>query len=179
MFMIQCPAGHSFPVPAKAAGSITTCPTCGATQDVPKLGELRKLPRAEERGPAHAKQPLNMGAKVAFAVFLLLAISTGLTSAFAAFRWQNLPIPYTQEQHIAEETKTLEAFSAVEMVSAWEQVEAIGLGEQDPFPYKVIQDLRDHWKQVCLISLGITIAAVLVAFLIVGFARSAGRGADT
>ena len=179
MFLIQCPAGHSFPVPAKAAGSIATCPTCGATRDVPKLGELRQCPRADQETPVKRRSAIPMGAKVAFAILMLVAIGTGLTSAFAAFRWQNLPVPVTEAEHIAEETKTLESYDAVRLLSAWEQLEAAGLGTQEPFYYQFLQDLKDGWKRVCLVTLGITVAAVLIAFAIVGFARTSTAGADT
>lgn len=179
MYMIQCPEGHPFPVPAKAAGSVTPCPTCGANQAVPKLGELRKLPLADVGAPVKRKNSLGMGAKIVFAVLLLTAIATGLTSAFAAFRWQNLPIPFTQAEHIAEESKALEQFTAVQLVGAWEQIETFGLGEQVPFPYHRLQNVRDHWKQVCLTSLAITGGCVLLALVVIGFARTPPPGADT
>lgn len=179
MYMIQCPEGHPFPVPAKSAGSIEICPTCGAEQSVPKLGELRKLPQAAPTAPSKKSSSLGFGAKIVFALLLLAAIGTGLTSAFAAFRWQNLPVPYTEAQHIADESEALEQFNSVQLITAWEQIETFGLGEQVPFPYQRMQDLRDHWKRVCLISLAITGVCVGLSMLVIGFARTSKPGADT
>ena len=179
MYMIQCPESHFFPVPAKSAGSNAVCPTCGVDVAVPKLGDLRKMPLAETVAPTTRKAGLGMGGKIVFAGLLLVAMAAGMTSAFAGFRWQYLPIPYTQEEHIAAEREAMDEFTPLQMIAAWEQIELTGLGEQVPFPYQRMQNLRAHWRNVCFTGLGVAAGSIFFALAVVGFARMSGARADT
>ncbi|MEL7266083.1 MAG: hypothetical protein AAFP69_14885, partial [Planctomycetota bacterium] len=48
MFLLPCgECQQSFPVAPSRAGDTVTCPHCSAAVVVPKLGELRQLPRAD------------------------------------------------------------------------------------------------------------------------------------
>jgi hypothetical protein len=137
------------------------------------------MPVAEAETPPSAKRSLGMGAKIVFAMLLLIAMVAGFTSAFAAFRWQNLPVPITEAEHIRGESQAMANFNAVELIAAWEQIETTGLGEQVPFPYRTMQAMRDHWRNVCLIALGTCLGCVLLSVAVIALGRVAAVEGDT
>ncbi|XZE54365.1 hypothetical protein SH139x_000326 [Planctomycetaceae bacterium SH139] len=172
MFLLHCPKGHELPVTASAAGSQVTCPTCGEEQAVPKLGELRKLPTANPEPTAGRTQGTTSdAARLVFALFMFGAVGAGASAAFAAFRWQSFPVPPTSEQHIASDRKDIAALNPLELLNVWESYEKMDLTSQIPFPYQRMQNLRDHWQNVCLISSSIAGACLLAASGAVIFGR--------
>jgi hypothetical protein len=99
------------------------------------------------------------------------AVGAGASAAFAAFRWQSFPVPPTSEQHIASDRKDIAALNPLELLNVWESYEKMDLTSQIPFPYQRMQNLRDHWQNVCLISSSIAGACLLAASGAVIFGR--------
>ncbi len=160
MYLISCSQGHSFSVSTSAAGSEVPCPTCGQITSVPKLGELRRLPRADEGSQVRSsKSQSSMGARTVFAICTLGAIAAGITAAYASIRCYALPAPISSEFHIEQDRKQISELNPLDLLMVWEEYEKMDLESQFPFPYKRIQNMRDEWTGVATTSL--IVAAVL------------------
>jgi hypothetical protein len=182
MYLLHCPQGHTIQVSTAAAGNSVRCPECEAVVQVPKLGELRKLPVvAEGARSARGRDASGSGfaARLVFGLLVLVAIIAGGISAYGAMRWFNLPIPMTSAEHIQMGREEIASRVPAELIVDWQQYESMGLGEQAPFPYQRMQNLRDHWLRVCLIPLGIAAASIAVGIFVVMLGSRRKVGADT
>lgn len=180
MYLISCPQGHSFSVSTSAAGSEVPCPTCGQNTSVPKLGELRRLPRADEGNPTRSsKSQSSMGARTVFAICALGAIAAGITAAYASIRCYALPAPISSEFHIEQDRKQISELNPLDLLMVWEEYEKMDFESQFPFPYKRIQDMRDEWTGVAMTSL--VVAAVLagIGTLTIVVGRRKSESLDT
>lgn len=176
MYLIRCSQGHEFPVPTKAAGSTVSCPTCGSPENVPKLGDLRQMPRVAEEGSGGRREGLNMGAKIVFALLLIVTTGAALTAVFAAFRWSNIPVTMTQEEHIAAEDEGIAGLNPLQLIQASEQIEQIRVDEQMPYQYHSVGVIRNRWKTICFTTSGIAGGSLLIAGAVLVFGR--GRRAN-
>jgi hypothetical protein len=149
---------------------------------VPKLGELRKLPVAEmsgDRVKASSGAEAGFTARLIFGLLVFVAIIAGGISAYGAMRWFNLPIPMTSDDHVRMGREEIAKRLPVELITDWQQYETIGLQERTPFPYQRMQNLRDHWLRICLIPLGVAVACIVIGILVVTVGRGQKIGADT
>lgn len=172
MYLLRCPDGHPISVSASAAGSEVTCPECGKPQAVPKLGELRQLPTAENATDSKPQAGSPFFARVLFAVLMLVALGAATAAAYGAFRWQSLPVPPTSADHIASDTKDIMALNPLEVLTIWDEYRKQDLAEQFPFDYAQMQELRDHWRSVCFISLTIAVVCVITAVVTILLGRT-------
>ncbi len=179
MYLLLCPQGHTIQVSTASAGNEVQCPECGVAVQVPKLGDLRRLPQVADISWASTKAESGFGARLIFGILLLVAIVTGAISAYGGMRWYSLPVPYTSDDHIRMGREAIADRSPAELIADWQQYESMSLSERSPFPYQQIQNLRDHWKRVCFIPLGFSLACIVLGLIALAVGRKSSPSADT
>lgn len=179
MYLISCPQGHSFSVSTSAAGSEVACPTCGAATVVPKLGQLRQLPRAEQTTKPAPTRQTGFAARIAFAILMFVAIGALVSAAFGYARWYSLPVPITTEYHIERDREQIEALNPVQLLSVWEEYENTDFSMQTPYPYQRMQGLRDEWMSVATTSASVGFICTVLAIFFLVFGRTTSSPLDT
>ncbi|WP_164102303.1 hypothetical protein [Candidatus Laterigemmans baculatus] len=179
MYLLRCPEGHEIPVAASAAGGTVVCPVCGQSQLVPTLGELRRLPEARAAGDARGERTTSVGARIAFAVLMFVALGAAASATFAAFRWQSLPIPMTVEDHIAGSQEVMGELTAAQLVDVWQMHEQHNPTTRTPYPYQLLADERAHWRAICFGSLAVVVVSILLGVVIISLGKSRRPAADT
>lgn len=179
MYLLRCPQGHDIPVAASAAGGTVTCPTCGQSQRVPTLGELRRLPQTAGSAESGSERTTNIGVRIAFAVLMFVALAAAASATFAAFRWQSLPIPITVEDHIQGAGEVMQELTPAQLVDVWQMHEQHGLSTRTPYPYQMLADERAHWRTICLSSLAVVLLSILLGVVIIWLGRAPRTPTDT
>lgn len=179
MYLLRCSQGHEIAVTPKSAGGTVECPLCGEQQAVPKLGELRKLPRTEEIAEGDEKSPSGLGFRISFALLMLVALAGAVVATFAAFRWQSLPLPNTTDKHVAQDREGIAQLNPIQLIEAWNEHEQHDLSRRRPRQYHVMAEIKAHWKKVCLIALGVAVVSLLGATGVAIVGRRRRAASDT
>lgn len=179
MYLLRCPQGHDIPVAASAAGGTVPCPVCGQPQRVPTLGELRRLPQTSTATDSGRERTTSIGARIAFAVLMFVALGAAASATFAAFRWHSLPIPITVEDHIEGSREVMDQLTPAQLVDVWQMHEQHGLTTRTPYPYQLLADERAHWRTICFSSLAVVLLSILLGVAIIWLGRARRVSADT
>ena len=178
MHLLPCPhCEKALSVSPSKAGEETSCPHCGGSLLIPKLGELKQLPLDEESssGDAASRSAPAEGSSLAkgvFAVAGLVAAASLLVAAFCGLRWALVEVPATTDDHVSVIRQELAERSAAELVREYEDMEKRGLDLGVPFKYKEIADLKSAWGRNAIIAGAIGVGSLLLAI----FCATSGRG---
>ncbi len=178
MHLLPCPhCQNSFPVSPSQAGETVSCPACQAKVPIPKLGELRNLPLADEsaaenRKAGGASSEGSLGRKITFGIAGLAATASLLVASYCGIRWALTEVPATTEDHIAEVRKELSERTAAELVREYEDMEQRSIDLGGPFPYKRDAMEKASWGRNASIAATVGSLALLVA---IGCALSGRR----
>ena len=136
MHLLPCPSCHAaLPVSPSQAGDQTTCPECQATVAIPKLGELRRLPLAEQDSGISAagdQQGIesSSASRAGFVVLGLIAAASLLVAGFCGIRWSLIDVPATSDEHIARMREEYQKLSAAELIREYVDMVIIDSGKQ-------------------------------------------------
>ncbi|MEM9825015.1 MAG: hypothetical protein AAF958_00415 [Planctomycetota bacterium] len=171
MFRLDCPQCQAaLPVsPAKAGGEIS-CPTCQAVVPIPKLGELRQLPRIEEDVAGSSRKITrsgeNAGSPLPFLTLALVAVGCLIAAGFCGIRWATIEVPATTESHIESiQNDYFEVESSV-LLDQYEDMQQYGMEIGMPYKYQLIADRRDAWARSGLTAAGVGGVALLGSMLL-------------
>ncbi|KAA5542238.1 hypothetical protein FYK55_15665 [Roseiconus nitratireducens] len=146
---------------------------------VPKLGELRQLPRVEsapqDRPPPPTAAP-SVGANIAFIMLSLIAAAALLGAAYCGIRWALIEADENTETHMAEIAARYEKVDPSVLIREYEDMEEYSVDLVAPYNYKVVADEKRKWGWNAVIAgcvgLFCGIAGLLAA------SRSPGKGRD-
>lgn len=147
MYLLPCPSCQtSITVSPSQAGDTTTCPACQSAIDIPKLGQLRQLDRAEQTPSATVgPREVSTGRQIGFMVLGLVAIASLLAAGFCGIRWALIEVPTTTDEHVAELREAYHTLSAAELIREYESMEKYGLDLGSPYKYKQIENEKKAW----------------------------------
>ncbi len=169
MHLLPCPhCQASIVVSPSQAGDETTCPECQASVAIPKLGDIRQLPLADEEPTvqATAQGEPSSWHSAAFLVLGLIATASLLIAGFCGIRWSLIEVPGTTEEHIATYRQEYAALTAAELIREYEQMERVTLDLGGPYKYKRDEMTRNKWGKNASIAAGVGGLAILAAIAV-------------
>ena len=102
MYLLPCPQCQTTAtISPSQAGDEITCSSCDASISIPKLGDLRKLPRSEESQETPESENEN-GFKITVVALGLLAVISLFATGFTAIRWYLIESDMSTQEHIAQ-----------------------------------------------------------------------------
>lgn len=185
MHRLPCPHCQApLSVSNTQAGESILCSSCGRPVTVPKLGELRHLPRVDaDPVPAESRRSgdLTIGQRIGFGVLGSIALVTLLISGFCWVRWMSVEVPLTTETHIAELRARYAELTAAELVREYEDIEKTGVDLAAPTMYRVSELSKLRWKRNGLVSgtIGIVAVCSAIGLVLMGRHRRTRLGQDT
>lgn len=164
MYRLECTCGNPITITPRQAGSIVTCDRCSQQVPVPKLGQLRQLPRSEEPADSStASTTRGLGAVrgTVFAICLLLTAIGGTLCIVAAPKAFFQDLPPTPQEYVAENRAVIDTMSPVDLLQTWKEYEQMGLGPKTrPEFYR--QRLRiERWQIVFWVAAAVTALSIL------------------
>lgn len=172
MHHLPCPhCDSAITVSPVQAGETTGCPQCGASIPVPRLGELKKLPRANEPARPEASET-SAGLRGSFVALALIATASGLIAVFCGLRWALIEVPLTTEQHIAELRAHYSDASAARLIREWENIEQRDIEMLAPYDYRTTQQTKQQWGRSGLIAATVCLFALVGAVALAIASRS-------
>ena len=176
MHLLSCPycQAELTVTPAQAGDSIP-CTKCQQTVAIPKLGELRKLPRSgpveAPAAPARGSAGNSVLASVGFAALSLIAVSCVLIALYTGIRWANSGAEMTTETHLQEIETLYRESDAATMITHYETMEENSLDLIVPYTYQAENNEKAGWGRNSLTALTVAALAAVGAFV----AAKAGR----
>ena len=170
MHLLPCPTCRTpIPVSPSHAGNQTSCPDCQSKVQIPKLGELRRLPVAEdslsdERQGIAGSSERSIARGTGFLVLGLIATASLLITGFCGIRWVLIDVPKTAEQHMSEIREHYRGLTAAELIREYEQMDSYGIDLVSPYDYKKLQIEKDTWGRNASIAGAVASLACLGAF---------------
>jgi hypothetical protein len=174
MYLLPCPSCQaSIPLSPSQAGNETSCPACQSSVTVPKLGDLRQLPQAEQDSSVDRPQgvPISSGGSTGFAILGLIATASLVVAAFCGIRWSLIEVSSSTEAHIADYREAYRSLTAAQLIREYEQMEGDGFELAGPSPYKVAETNKRVWGRNASIAAAIGGLSLLGAFAIAGSGR--------
>ena len=173
MHLLPCPNCQQFVrVSPSQAGDNIRCNGCDTNIDIPKLGELRQLPVAEQDdkadGDISKRNENSTGRRITSSILGCIAILMLITAAYCGFRWASVKPGSSTEKHIEVFAEELPNLEAALLVRHFESMEKGSLDLPMMYNYKVdeLQKTREGNKAmisgaICLITgvLSIVIAS--------------------
>ncbi|OUT58181.1 MAG: hypothetical protein CBB71_14205 [Rhodopirellula sp. TMED11] len=156
MHLLTCPDCQSqVPVAPARAGEQIPCPSCEAVIQVPKLGELRNLPRQEApvATTPKADQPRS---NVAFASFFLLCVLASMVTLFCGTMYLMSQAPVTTESFLADRKVDHQQASPADMVMEFNAMEERSLDVRIPYSFQTEVDVKQGWRNRSLFSAAAT-----------------------
>ncbi|QDT08341.1 hypothetical protein [Planctomycetes bacterium K23_9] len=177
MYLLPCPhCKASIEVMPSQAGDVAICSECQANVPIPKLGELRQLPTAEDStvdSDRHQSGGDVSGLQVVAVILGLLALAGLLIGGFAAIRWFLLETPITSEIHIAKTKEAFEGLNAARLIREFEHMEKSSLDLVAMYDYKTKALEKRRWGLVALIASGLGLFAAVIALKLASTRRTA------
>ena len=180
MYVLSCPNCHTdVHVTPAQAGDRIQCGQCQGDVAIPKLGELRKLPKVDEPAaadPVSTRDGTNrsLGSTIAFVACCLIAGASLLAAGYAGVRWMIIAPTMTTESHLEAIESTFPAAEPASMVKEFQDMEDRSLDLTAPYGYHLVVMEKNRWRNNALIAFGILVAGALGAFV----AASTGRKAE-
>ncbi|MGB1924975.1 MAG: hypothetical protein ACPHL6_00505 [Rubripirellula sp.] len=171
MYLLPCTAcQQSVAIAPSQAGGILTCVHCQASVQVPKLGELKQLPKAaDDQTPSEkqvASSEYSPAVRAGFLVSGFAATACLLIASFCGLRWFLLPVPNSTAGHIESTRADIESFTAAELIRAYEEMEKIPIDLVRPYIYKEKETVRNRWGMNAVYSGSAgAVAVAMAAFL--------------
>ncbi|SRR6056297_714868 len=167
MHLLKCPAcDASTPVSPAQAGDSIRCPNCQSPIEVPKLGDLRKLPRADsasriDENPAAAES--SAGSRIAFVALSLLGLVCLLIAGFCGIRYLSTDASMTTAAHVAEQRAAYQELTPAELIRVWEGIEEYGIETTAPTEFRLTELEKESLGTKTAVSGGLGLASVIAA----------------
>ncbi|TWU64886.1 MULTISPECIES: hypothetical protein [Crateriforma] len=181
MHLLTCPhCEAAIEVSPAQAGGTTPCPSCNAVVDVPKLGQLRQLPRVDDARPVGdaPKSEVNAVGRGLFVVLGLVGLVFLLVAGFCGLRWAVIDVPMTTEMHAQQLRDEFKKLSPAELIRVWEDIEEFGIAATAPTDYRVAEMKKQSMGTYTLASGGVAVACLFGAFLSLSLGRSKSPAAS-
>jgi hypothetical protein len=167
MYSLTCPhCQASISVSPAQAGDEISCQACGNAVRVPKLGELRQLPRADE--PTATEKSLDDsevgGRNMGFVFLGSIATICLLVASFCGIRWAMLSTPITTAEHIEHLRNAYKVAKPAELIREWESMEKYGVDIATPYNYHREATEKRGWGTNAVIAGGIGALCILAAW---------------
>lgn len=166
-YLLPCSCGQKVRVEAAQAGGQAAC-GCGKTLTVPTLRALRQLEVAEpdeaatKRATRGGWSPLQ-GALFSIGIIVacvsLVVLAYNLRDFLGASTWTEDQTPLVNEL----EAETIDQFSLLESVAAYEQLRDEGLGVEAPPVWVIARQVVEQKKTIMLWSGGFALAGIVAA----------------
>lgn len=183
MYLLPCSScDASIPVSPSQAGNETICPECQTSVTVPKLGDLRGLPRDDQQPAGDLPQggTMSSAGSMGFVVFGLIAAVCMLVAGFCGIRWSLIEVEMTTEEQIAYYEEQYQTLTAAQLIREFEQMDGDTFDTGGPSVYKAAELEKRDWGQNASIAGGIGLVSLLTAFAIAGSGRrNRPNSADT
>jgi len=170
MYLISCPSCETtIPVSPAQAGDQTTCPDCSSSVDIPKLGELRLMPPAEQTADDRKNLAIvetSAARNFGFGLFAFIAAGCLLVGSYCGIRWFLTDVPVTTEQHIAELRTGYKMLDPALLIREYEEMEKYGLDLPKPYNYKIAENTKRAWGRNSLIAVSSGSVSLLAALLL-------------
>ncbi|GAA4459212.1 hypothetical protein [Novipirellula rosea] len=177
MYQLSCPhCQNVIPVTPSQAGDSVLCPSCEQSVAVPRLGELKQLPRDESQpsdtGPAPPYNEAGFAQTFGTVALGLICTASLLIAAYCGIRWALIDAPVTTEIHLQEVREVYPTRNPAELLREYEQMEEAGLELPVPYGYKRVQNLKQGWGQNAAIAGGVAILTLIGAIIFASSGRS-------
>lgn len=171
----QCQA--SVPVSPAQAGDEISCPACAQAVRVPKLGELRQLPLADQSATAAdaadvAVATSSAGTNTGFVIFGLIATISLLIASFCGIRWALVKVPTNTTEHIDQLREAYKVAAPAELIREWESMERYGVDIVSSYSYQRLADEKRTWGNNSVIAGAVGGLSILAAW---GLTRAGRR----
>lgn len=168
MYLLSCPNCQTdLPITPAQAGDSVLCPECQGAVSIPKLGELRRLPQAEDASQQAPVRVHSTGGTIAFVVFSMFAVAALMGAGYNAIRWGMIETETTTETHLEEIDIEYRKVDPVVMVMEFENMEKNSLDLIVPYKYQAKVDEKAIWGRNALVAGGVMlicgIGAVIAA----------------
>ena len=154
MYLLRCNScDKTTPVASTQAGGTIPCESCGNTNQIPTLGQLRKLEQqdsGEKGADARSGGSDRVGSRIGFVAFGFLTIAALLITCFCAVYWQSSGEGKTTETHIQEIRDEYKTIDPALLVVHFEVVEERPLEVSKPFTYHLEHMEKLAWKHRAL-----------------------------
>lgn len=138
------------------------CPDCGGDVSVPKLGELKQLPRHDESAAGRkSESAASTGSPIPFVLMACIATAALLGAGYCGLRYVLTDVPMTTEQHLAEYREGYQAASPATLIREYEDMEKYGLELGEPMLYKSIERRKAQWGRSTLLCGGVAGLAIV------------------
>ena len=170
MHLLTCPnCQASIPVAKSQAGGQLTCPDCQNRLTIPKLGDLKQLPLADQPDESHDFQPrteISVARRFGSGLFAFITVIALLTAIYCGIRWFLIENPITTEQHVAELRTEYRTLDPARLIREYEAMEKYGLELPEPFKYKKIANNKWAWGRNALTAGGTGLLSLTMAILL-------------
>jgi len=139
------------------AGDRLPCPQCDRSVAVPKLGEVRQLPRADSlAGGADAlfgasnNASGSAGGTIAFVALSAIALASLLAAGYTGIRWAMVDSSQNTESFLEEVEAQYQKVDSAVLIREYEDMEEFSLDLLSPYPFhqKVLEKRRWGWNTV-------------------------------
>ncbi len=175
MYLLTCShCQASVPVSPAQAGDEMSCPACTQSVRVPKLGELRQLPLADQSDTAgDAPQATgSMGANTGFVILGSIATISLLIASFCGIRWALVKVPTTTTEHVNQLREAYQVAAPAELIREWESMEKYGVDIVSAYSYQNLANEKRIWGNNTVIAAAVGGLSILAAW---GLARTGRR----
>lgn len=175
MYLLPCPdCDQSISVSPSQAGDTAACSGCDSKVQIPKLGDLRKLPQAESDAPDKSSGPADGRGDFQIMTILLgiFALIGLLVAGFALVQRSLIEVTTTTDQHIAELREEYKELEAARFIRELENIEAYPPESPGEFTYKANARKRQRWLINALVAGGIGTLMLLAAIVLASSGRT-------
>jgi hypothetical protein len=166
-YLLPCSCGQKVRVEAAQAGGQATC-GCGKSLTVPTLRALKQLEVAQPdeaaarraaRGGWSPLQGALFSIGIVVACVSLIVLAYNLRDFLGASTWTEDQTPLVNQL----EAETIDQFSLLESVEAYQQLRDAGLGVEAPPVWVIARQVVERKKTIMLWSGGIALAGIVAA----------------
>lgn len=177
MYLLNCPDCQSeLKITPAQAGDVVRCPKCQSQVAVPKLGELRQLPRSEEPDTLPPARARSEGGGLVFVGCTLIAVGCFLAAGYNGIRWAMVDADMTTEGHLEEIERSYSESEPAAMILEFADMENYSLDLVSPYTYQIRVDEKRKWALNALVGGGIGLLFLMGGF--VGASQSRNSPAD-
>lgn len=172
MYLLSCPncQAELDVTPAQAGDSIE-CQKCQVSVEIPKLGELRKLPQSSQVAAEENSGARPVGSTIGFVVCSLITVASLLGAGYNAVRWAMIETTTTTESHLEMiETEYMKVGPA-SMVVEFEDMETNSLDLMTPYRYQMTVDEKNKWGWNASVAGGMALVFGIGAVIAASYGR--------
>ena len=126
------------------AGNHVSCPSCSEMVAIPKLGELKQLPRAEGAAAVQTTSG-GGGSTFVFGVLGLIAVAALLITGYCGIRWAMIEVEATTDSHVAEIQERYTESDPAVLIREFEDMEKYSLDLIAPYSYQKAANEKSSW----------------------------------